>query len=173
MTGSVTSSLVVKVAAATVAAVLGVALLPAPSEAHSLDGFINQRRHLKSRAKSQIGAPYRSGGSTPRGFDCSGFTRWVFKNHGSRLPHSSIEQFRLTRRRPHAKRIWKRRDLRIGDLVFHKTSPARVGHAGLYIGRGKFISSTSSEGVRVDSVWDRYYWGSRWVGATRLKITQR
>ena len=172
MGGTTRASLVAKLAAAIVVAALGVALLPGLAGAHTFDAYRKERRHLKYRAKSQIGAPYRYGGATTKGFDCSGFTRWVFRRHGSTLPHSSIEQFRLPRRRPHALRIWSRRKLAMGDLVFHKTSEARVGHVGIYIGRGKFISSTSSNGVRVRSVWDRYYWGPRWVGAVRLRVTQ-
>lgn len=71
------------------------------------------------------------------------------------------------------KRIWKRSKLEVGDLVFHKTTSARVGHVGIYIGNGRFISSTSSGGVRVRSIYDPYYWGPRWVGATRLTTTMR
>ena len=79
-----------------------------------------------------------------------------------------MDQWRLGSRSAH-RRIWKRKNLKKGDLVFHKTTSARVGHVGIYIGRGKFVSATSSSGVRVRSVWDRYYWGPRWVGAVRVK----
>ena len=119
---------------------------------------------------SQVGARYKSGGESPRGFDCSGLTRWAYKDHGADLPHSSEEQFRLARKEGY-ERIWKRKDLEIGDLVFHKTGSARVGHAGIYIGKGRFISTTSSEGVQVRSLYDPYYWGKRWVGATRVPVT--
>jgi NlpC/P60 family len=156
-----------------VTVLIATALLAPTAGAHSYSGVRKQRIHIKHRAKSQIGAPYLSGGTTPQGFDCSGFTRWVFLHHGSRLPHSSLAQFRLPRRRPGVERIWSRHRLQIGDLVFHKTGSARVGHAGIYLGDGRFVSATSSAGVRVSSVWDRYYWGRRWVGATRLRVTQR
>jgi cell wall-associated NlpC family hydrolase len=95
------------------------------------------------------------------------FTRWVFWGHGARLPRTSIDQFRLARRRGF-RRIWKRTNLKVGDLVFHRTGGRRVGHVGIFIGRGRFISATSSRGVRVRSIWDRYYWGPRWVGAVRV-----
>jgi hypothetical protein len=160
-------------AVAFVAVFVATALLAGTAEAHSYGDARKQRMHIKHRARSQIGAPYRSGGTTPRGFDCSGFTRWVFRHHGSPLPHSSQAQFRLPRKREGVKRIWSRHHLRIGDLVFHKTGSARVGHAGIYLGHGRFISATSSEGVQVSSVWDRHYWGRRWAGATRLRVTQR
>jgi cell wall-associated NlpC family hydrolase len=96
---------------------------------------------------------------------------WTYDDHGASLPHSSMEQWRLGRRRGYD-RIWKRRKLAVGDLVFHKTTSARVGHAGIFIGHGRFISSTSSGGVRVRSIWDRSYWGPRWVGAVRVPATQ-
>ena len=141
----------------------------APASAHSPDGSA-ARRHIKDRAMSQVGARYRYGGESPRGFDCSGLTRWTYNDHGADLPHSSEEQFRLARKEGY-ERIWKRKDLQVGDLVFHKTGSDRVGHAGIYVGRGRFISTTSSQGVRVRSLFDPYYWGKRWVGATRLPVT--
>jgi peptidoglycan endopeptidase LytE len=125
---------------------------------------------LKERARSVIGTPYSYGGTSRSGFDCSGFTRWTFLKHGADLPHSAQAQFDLASRKGVA-RIWKRSHLKVGDLVFHHTTSAQVGHAGMYIGHGKFISATSSGGVQVRSLWDPYYWGPRWVGATRLKIT--
>jgi cell wall-associated NlpC family hydrolase len=67
----------------------------------------------------------------------------------------------------------KRKNLETGDLVFFKTTSRRVGHVGIYVGRSRFISSTSSGGVRVDSVYDRYYWGKRWVGGVRHRSTRR
>jgi cell wall-associated NlpC family hydrolase len=56
--------------------------------------------------------------------------------------------------------------------VFHKTTSARVGHAGIYVGGGKFVSSTSSGGVQVRSLYDSY-WGPRWVAGTRVPATRR
>lgn len=150
-----------------VAASLAISAVPA--EAHTVE-WRRQRRHIKERARGVVGSPYSYGGTSPRGFDCSGFTRWTYKEHGASLPHSSIDQFKLGARRGY-KRIWKRGKLKVGDLVFHKTTSARVGHAGIYIGNGRFISSTSSSGVRVRDIYDRYYWGPRWVGATRAPAT--
>lgn len=158
------------------AAVFGIAAavtvqMSGAASAHHLQDYQRQRNHIEDRAKTQRGAPYSYGGSSPRGFDCSGFTRWVYRDHGASLPHSSMEQFRMAERDNH-RRVWNRKNLRPGDLVFHKTTSARVGHAGIYIGNGRFISSTSSDGVRVSSLYDGY-WGPRWVGATRLPVTIR
>jgi cell wall-associated NlpC family hydrolase len=151
------------------AAILGTV---APADAHEPADYRTERDHVVTRARRQLGTPYRSGGSSPGGFDCSGFTQWVYRSHGANLPHSAAAQFELAGRKGY-KRIWNRRSLEVGDLVFHRTTSARVGHAGIYIGRGRFISSTSSRGVKIDSLYDRYYWGSRWVGATRLPATMR
>jgi cell wall-associated NlpC family hydrolase len=158
------------VAVATLASVL--LIFASPAHGHSPNRVKKERRHIKRRAVSEIGTPYRYGGSSPSGFDCSGFTSWVFENHGANLPRTSIDQFYLARRAGY-KRIWKRSRLKKGDLVFHKTTSARVGHAGIYTGRGKFVSATSSSGVRKNSIRDPYYWGPRWVGAVRVPATQR
>ncbi len=141
------------------------------ASAHGVSSWRKQRHHVEGRARKQLGAPYSYGGTSPRGFDCSGFTRWVYSGHGASLPHSSSAQFSLGRYGKN-KRVWKRSKLEVGDLVFHNTSGSGVSHAGIYIGRGKFISSTSSSGVRVSSLYDSY-WGPRWVGATRLPVTMR
>lgn len=158
--------------ALSLAATMSFSLVPAAS-AHSHQEWRKERAHIKERARSVLGTRYSYGGSSPRsGFDCSGFTRWTFKDHGASLPRSSMDQFNLGTRSGH-KRIWKRSNLEIGDLVFHKTTSARVGHVGIYIGKNRFISSTSSGGVRVRSIYDPYYWGPRWVGATRVPSTMR
>lgn len=150
-------------------AVLGPWVAPG-AHAHELVSYRAERHHIEARARGRLGDPYRSGGTSPSGFDCSGFTRWVFAGHGAYLPHSAAAQFDLAGRGGY-RRIWDRRDLEPGDLVFFQTTSARVGHVGIYLGHDKFISSTTSSGVHVDSVYDPYYWGSRWVGATRAPAT--
>ena len=159
-----------KVLAMATAAVAGSVMLAGPANAHHLDDAYKQRSHIENRVRGQVGTPYSYGGSSPSGFDCSGLTRWTFADHGANLPHSSLDQFYMGEKDGY-KRIWKRGKVKVGDLVFHKTTSARVGHVGLYIGNGKFISATSSEGVKVRSLYDPYYWGPRWVGATRVPAT--
>lgn len=156
---------------ASVTLLSAVVLAATPASAHSPPSNHKERKHLKKRARSAIGTPYVYGGSSPSGFDCSGFTRWVFGRHGGSLPHSALGQF-LLGREARFKRIWKRQNLRVGDLVFHRTTSALVGHTGIYVGHGRFISTTSSSGVRPQSLWDSY-WGPRWVGGTRMPVVIR
>jgi cell wall-associated NlpC family hydrolase len=127
---------------------------------------IKARRQIEKRARQQIGTPYVYGGSSPSGFDCSGFTRWVFLRKMS-LPHNSGAQFALPAQESY-KRLWKKKKLEKGDLVFFDTTSARVGHVGIYLGGGRFIHSSSSSGVRIDSVHDPYYYASRFVGGVRV-----
>lgn len=144
-----------------------VASFVAPAtDAHA--GVKARKHHLVKRAKSQMGTKYRYGGESPRrGFDCSGFTRWTFKKVTG-LPHSSMQQYKLARKSGY-KRVNKRPALHKGDLVFFKTTRAKVGHAGMYIGRGKFIhASSGADKVTVSSVYDKYYYGPRFRGAVRV-----
>lgn len=153
-------------------AATALSVLSPPARAHTRDNVERQRNHIVNRASSRIGDPWVSGGESPGGFDCSGLTYWTYRKHGETLPRSSIDQFYLARNEGY-KRIWKRSRLKKGDLVFHKTTSARVGHVGIYIGRDRFISTTSSSGVQVRSLYDKYYWGPRWVGATRVPANIR
>ena len=138
-----------------------------PASAHKPPTVQARRHHIADRALGQIGSPYSYASESPRsGFDCSGLTYWTFKNHGDTLPRRSIDQWRL-RFKPPYKRIFRKSNLRRGDLVFFKTSSAAVGHVGIYLANGKFVSTTR-RGVKRDSIRDRYYWKPRYVGAVRV-----
>lgn len=108
------------------------------------------------------GTRYRFGGTSRGGFDCSGFTRYVYQKHGVRLPHNSRAQACIGRK-------VSRGELRKGDLVFFHTTRPGISHVGIYAGNGKFIhASSSGRGVRVDSLESGYY-NKRFVGARRVK----
>jgi cell wall-associated NlpC family hydrolase len=139
------------------------------AQAHTRGNYRKARRHVEARAKKQLGTRYVYGGASPSGFDCSGFTMWVYGGHGASLPHRSIDQFRLGRK-PRVKRIWKKKFLHTGDLVFFKTTGARVGHAGIYIGNGKFIHASSARGRVAKTRMGEY--GAPFVGAVRLPVTR-
>lgn len=107
-----------------------------------------------------LGTKYRTGGTTTNGFDCSGFTMYVFKHLGINLPHQSGSQFTMGT-------SVSRSDLRAGDLVFFNTSGSGVSHVGIYVGDGKFAHASTSRGVVVSSLSESYY-VNRYVGAKRI-----
>jgi peptidoglycan DL-endopeptidase CwlO len=95
------------------------------------------------------GVRYTWGGDTPReGFDCSGFTRYVFARHGIGIPRTSRQQATIGRRLP---RSWSA--VRPGDLVMFANSGGRINHVAIYAGNGRILHSTSSGGgVRYDDL---------------------
>lgn len=112
-------------------------------------------------AKAQIGKPYRWGAAGPSSFDCSGFTTYIYKNGaGISLPRTSVSQSKTGTK-------VSRSNLKTGDLVFFNTSGKGVSHVGMYIGDSKFIHSSSSKGIRIDSLNSTYY-KSRFISGSRV-----
>jgi cell wall-associated NlpC family hydrolase len=95
---------------------------------------------IAEAAQRMVGVPYRFGGSTPRGFDCSGLAQWAYASADVAIPRTSKEQYRASRGVP-------RRELALGDLLFFDTD-WQQGHVGIYIGGGRFVHAPSS-GARV------------------------
>ena len=117
-------------------------------------------RRIIQTALSYQGVPYAFGGTTPNGFDCSGFTRYVFAQAGIYLPRAADEQYEVGQVVSYGR-------LQPGDTVFFTTYEAGASHSGIYVGNGKFISATSSRGVVIDRL-DSGYWGARYLGARRV-----
>ena len=116
---------------------------------------------LTDTATKYLGVPYVYGGTTTRGFDCSGYTSKVFSDLGITLNRTSNSQYQQGT-------AVAKSDLQVGDLVFFNTSGSGVSHVGIYIGDGKMIHSQTGKGVSYSNVNDPYYWGSRYIGAKRV-----
>jgi len=116
---------------------------------------------LVGTALSLRGVPYRNGGDSPDGFDCSGFTRYVYARHGVALPREVRDQFE--RGKP-----VKPDDLEAGDLLFFTTVAPGPTHVAIAIGGDQFVHAPSSTGVvRVERLSTRY-WATRYLGARRV-----
>ena len=115
---------------------------------------------IVDRALSLQGTPYVFGGTTRSGFDCSGFTKYVYAGSGISLPRTSYAQFA-------SGSAVGRDNLRPGDLVFFSTYAQGASHVGIYTGGGRFVhASNPNSDVKVSSLNDSYY-SSRYLGARR------
>ena len=116
---------------------------------------------LVGTALSLRGSPYRNGGADPSGFDCSGFTQYVFHQYGISLPRDVREQYRLGK-------TVKPEELTAGDLIFFTTTDPGVSHVAIAVGGDEFVHAPSSSGVvRVEHL-SSTYWAPRYVGARRV-----
>lgn len=121
----------------------------------------NRTQAIIQQAMAYLGHPYRRGGTSARGFDCSGFTTYIYRQHGIQLPRTSASQAGVGKPVP-------RNQLQPGDLVFFRTRGRGISHVGIYIGNGKFVHSSSARGrVRVDTLNSGYYY-QRYAGARRV-----
>lgn len=110
--------------------------------------------------KQYIGVKYVFGGTTPAGFDCSGFVQYVFAKNGINLPRVSRDQFKIGTSVSFS-------NLQPGDLVFFSLAKNGViDHDGIYVGNGQFINASSSKGVTIYTMGT--YWKSAYVGAKRV-----
>jgi cell wall-associated NlpC family hydrolase len=116
---------------------------------------------LVSTALNLRGVPYRNGGSDPGGFDCSGFTQYVFARNGVTLPRAVGDQFKVGRPVKHDQ-------VAPGDLLFFRTDEPGASHVAIAVGADEFVHAPSSFGVvRVERL-SASYWAHRFVGARRV-----
>jgi cell wall-associated NlpC family hydrolase len=117
---------------------------------------------LVGTALALRGIPYRDGGSDPSGFDCSGFTQYVFAQHGLVLPREVRDQFRLGK-------AVKPEELAAGDVIFFTTTGPGPTHVAIAIGGDQFVHAPSTTGVvRVERLGSSY-WAPRYLGAKRIR----
>jgi peptidoglycan DL-endopeptidase LytE len=124
-------------------------------------GSSDERRLFVKVATGFLGAPYRLGGSTVRGIDCSAFVRKMYQFFDIVLPRTAQEQ-------SHVGLSIDRRELVEGDLVFFRTRRP-VGHVGIYVGNNEFVHASSRDKVvKIDSL-ETPYFNKRFVRAIRIK----
>lgn len=131
-------------------------------------------KEIVSYAKKFLGVPYVYGGATPSGFDCSGFTMYVYEKFGISMPHGAQSQARLGKKVTTNKNSKSSilNNLKTGDLVFfldYETMD-EIGHCGIYIGSGKFIHASSGSGycVKIDNLLPGNYYNTRYCAARRV-----
>ncbi|MFE4143829.1 C40 family peptidase [Peribacillus sp. YIM B13472] len=123
---------------------------------------INYGDEVAALAKKQVGSKYKYGGTTPKGFDASGLTQYVYKNAATemKIPRTSAEQYKTGK-------AVKQKDLKAGDLVFYATGKkGQVSFVGIYYGNGTFVGTTT-KGVKVVKMSDNY-WKEKYIGAKRV-----
>ena len=136
---------------------------PAPQTPEKTAAVTEARPGVIEAARSNIGVPYRFGGTSPEtGFDCSGFVRWSYEQVGIQLPRRASEQYQF------GDRVAKK-DLRPGDIVVFKGSRSRTGwHSGIYTGEGMFIHSPNKGKAVTESTLESGYFAKNFVGACRI-----
>jgi len=137
----------------------------ADREAASLGNNVHADKATAQRAanyaQNMIGKPYRYGGNSPAGFDCSGLVQYSYSRAGLPIP-------RTTRSQRESGVAVGSQSLRAGDLIFFDQEGRKSSHVGIYIGDGRFVHAPSSgKRVRVDKL-DKKYWKKHYDGARRI-----
>jgi cell wall-associated NlpC family hydrolase len=111
----------------------------------SAKGRVNTvRQSIVNDAKKYIGTPYKYGGTSAKGFDCSGFTQFIYKRNGIDIPRTVTEM---------EKSFKKTKNPSIGDIVTFNNP----NHVGILVGNNKFIHASTSRGVVIDNLSDSWY----------------
>jgi cell wall-associated NlpC family hydrolase len=136
---------------------------PPPATSHTLSA---DEQRLRASIEPWRGTPYKIGGTSKDGIDCSAFTRAVFEaTYQVQLPRTAEEQEQL------GERI-DRRSLQTGDLVFFRTQGMgplfRSRHVGVYLGAGEFAHASGKNGVTISRL-DNGYWTRKYATARRLQ----
>lgn len=116
---------------------------------------------LGSIMRSYLGKPYKGMSKYEEGVDCSHFVQTVFKKFDNiKLPRMARDQFK------EGKEV-QYKNLSYGDLVFFKTVPRKISHVGIYVGDRRFIHASTSYGVIISGLGEKY-WADKYAGARRI-----
>jgi peptidoglycan DL-endopeptidase LytE len=116
----------------------------------------SKKTQVTTIAKKYTGVPYRFGGTTTKGFDCSGYVGFVYNKVGTKLPRTAASMYNVSSiiKKPVP-----------GDLVFFKNTYKKgISHVGIFVGNNSFISATSSKGVAIVSL-SNTYWKGKFAGS--------
>lgn len=145
---------------AVLAALLGLLLAGCGTLPRGTDSAAGLNSGVVLAAMSMIEVPYRAGGATPAGFDCSGLVYYVYRQAGITVPRSTQEQYR------NANPVTMEA-LQPGDLLFYRLNTREVSHVGIFVGNGRFIHAPSrGKQVSYANMADAY-WRQNFVGAGR------
>lgn len=139
----------------------GLALLAACSGLAPDPENAEKRRDLVLEALGQVGRPYRYGGTTPEGFDCSGLTQYVYRQIGIQLPRSSRDQHGVGR-------TIKLSQAEPGDLLFYSFSGRGIDHVAIYLGDDQAVHAPASGRAVIVASVQLPYWQERFVDAVRV-----
>jgi murein DD-endopeptidase / murein LD-carboxypeptidase len=136
-------------------------------EIDDIESSHNEKNHLIKEdyvlkmIKKRLGTPYKYGGKDENGFDCSGFTSYIYKRAiGVNILSVTTEQYKT------GKKISKK-DLIFGDLVFFNTTGRIPSHVGIFVGKNSFAHASVQKGISISSLSSAYY-KKRYVGARRI-----
>jgi cell wall-associated NlpC family hydrolase len=132
---------------------------------------IKQRQPAESKhalieiAEGLRGKPYRYGGVTPKGFDCSGFVHYAYDKAGLSIPRTTGEQYQMAQR-------LSINEARPGDLLFFRINSRKLKHVGLYVGKGRFLHASTSKKRVAEASLEDPYWDKRLLGVGRIHDIQ-
>jgi lipoprotein Spr len=122
-----------------------------------------KNQDLAAFIKEWYGVPYQYGGTSKNGIDCSAFVRELYEDvYNTHLLRTAFEQFSASTP------IFNKQDLEEGDLVFFKIHSRHISHVGVYLSGGKFVHASSSSGVMISDLGNRY-WTRYYAGAGRVQ----
>jgi len=130
-----------------------------PATAETRPSQMSPGQQAAVAATRQLGVPYRYGGSSTRGFDCSGLVQFAWSRAGVKIPRTTSEQWKTMS-------PVRGNDLKIGDLLFFRID-GRISHVGLYLGKGRFVHAPATGRSVSVATLDKGFYKQTFVGATR------